>query len=141
MNISFKDLQQPESLFVSLVVDNIFMSLNRFTCYNKYLGIAPAPKCSDKLGMENGDIADNQLTSTRPFSSVNGNCPKEYSRLNFADASIICNGFAPSTATTQGTYQYLYVGSIQITLNNIVAKACRCQKIATLSFSTKRKVI
>ena len=69
-----------------------------------HLGVPTEPVCSDKLGMENGDIADNQLSSTEPYVNGIDDCRKEHSRLNFNDATIRCDGFAPSTATDQGIF-------------------------------------
>ena len=62
------------------------------------------PECPYKLGMENGGIADNQLSSTTPYVNGMDDCSKEHSRLNFDDASTLCDAFAPGSGTTEGIY-------------------------------------
>ena len=54
--------------------------------------------------MENGDIADTQLSSTTPYVKGGHDCSKENSRLNVDRASTTCDAFAPSEATDQGIY-------------------------------------
>ena len=54
--------------------------------------------------MENGGIADNQLSSTTPYVRGIDDCSKEHSRLNFDDASTTCDSFAPIKPTDQGIY-------------------------------------
>ena len=65
------------------------------------------PECPYKLGMENGGIADNQLSSTTPWVKGNDDCIKEHSRLNSDNDSTTCNAFAPLEANDQGIYYYL----------------------------------
>ena len=84
----------------------LFTYINIFYCWqyvcevtetiNVYLS---EPGCWDKLGMENGDIADHQLSSTTGI----GDCTKEHSRLNFDDASTTCDAFPPSIKKKQTT--------------------------------------
>ena len=72
-----------------------------------YLGTPAVQECFDKLGMENGDITDNQLSSTVPWMLAGNDCSKQHSRLNFHGAT--CNAFVPLIENNQGNYYYFEI--------------------------------
>ena len=81
-----------------------------------YLGTNPVQQCYHKLGMENGDIADGQLSSTKPWAKGKDDCSKQYSRLELETSATTCDAFAPLTRTDQGIYYFelIYMSFLQV---------------------------
>ena len=59
--------------------------------------------CTAKLGMENGDITDPQLSSTTEWiDGAKDHCLKEHSRLNYE--GDYCQAFAPASRNDQSEW-------------------------------------